>query len=119
MAELMGTQIAAGRATAEVEAAARLNIATAREAMAVLARGERLTQRQKLRVRCNAAIAAQLALGAVQQLFNMAGGRTLYQKNVLQRLVRDMLAAATHYGLDWNIAAANYGRDLLGAGTSP
>lgn len=113
VAALMGTQIATGRATAEVEAAGRLNIGTAREIMAALARGERLSQRQRFRVRCNAAIAAQLALGAVQQLFNMAGGRTLYQSNVLQRLMRDMVAAATHYGLDWNIAAANYGRDLL------
>ena len=118
MAELMGTQIAAGRAAAEIEAAARLNITTAREVMAMLARGEPVPQRQRFRVRCNAAIAAQLALGAVQQLFNMAGGRTLYQSNALQRLVRDMLAAATHYGLDWNIAAANYGRDLLGGAES-
>jgi 3-hydroxy-9,10-secoandrosta-1,3,5(10)-triene-9,17-dione monooxygenase len=116
MAELMGTQIAAGRATAEVEAAARLNIGTAREVMALLARGEPVPPRQRFRMRCNAAIAAQLALGAVQQLFNMAGGRTLYQTNGLQRLMRDMIAAASHYGLDWNIAAANYGRDLL---TSP
>jgi 3-hydroxy-9,10-secoandrosta-1,3,5(10)-triene-9,17-dione monooxygenase len=113
MAELMGTQIAAGRAASEVEAAARLNLATARDAMAVLARGELLPQRQRFQTRCNAAIAAQLALGAVQQLFNMAGGRTLYQSNVLQRLMRDMLAAASHHALDWNAATANYGRELL------
>jgi 3-hydroxy-9,10-secoandrosta-1,3,5(10)-triene-9,17-dione monooxygenase len=113
MAELMGTQIAVGRATAEVEAAARLNIATAREAMAAVARGGPLTQREKFRTRCNAAIAAQLALVAVQQLFNMAGGRPLYRGNVLQRLMRDMLAAASHHSLDWNVASANYGRDLL------
>ncbi len=115
MAELMGTQIAAGRAASEIDAAARLNAATAREAMDALARGERLSQRQKFKSRSNAAIAAQLALGAVQQLFNMAGGRPLYQGNVLQRLMRDMLAAASHHSLDWNTATANYGRDLLGA----
>jgi hypothetical protein len=76
--------------------------------------GARLPLRQKLRARCNAAIAARLTLGAAQQLFNMSGGRTLYQSNALQRLMRDMLAAASHFRLDWNIAAANYGRDLLG-----
>jgi 3-hydroxy-9,10-secoandrosta-1,3,5(10)-triene-9,17-dione monooxygenase len=115
VAELMGTQIAAARGAAEVDAASRLNLGTARDAMGVLARGERLPQRQRFQAHCNAAIAAQLSLGAVQQLFNMAGGRTLYQSNVLQRLMRDMLGAASHHALDWNAAAANYGRELLGA----
>ncbi len=114
IAELMGTQIAVGRAASEIEAAARLNLSTARDAMAVLARNGVLPQQQRFQARSNAAIAAQLALGAVQQLFNMAGGRTLYQSNVLQRLMRDMLAAASHHALDWNAATANYGRELMG-----
>ena len=113
VAELMGTQAALGRAAGEVEAASRLNRATAQEAMAPLAAGQPLTEAQRFESRCHAAIAAQMALGAVQQLFNMAGGRTLYRTNALQRLMRDMLGAASHYSLDWNVAAANYGRSLL------
>ena len=113
IAELMGTQLAVGRAASEVEAASRLNLATAREAMELLAAGETLSAAQRLKARCNAAVAAQMALGTVQQLFNMAGGRTLYRSNLLQRQMRDMLGAASHHALDWNVAAANYGRSLL------
>jgi alkylation response protein AidB-like acyl-CoA dehydrogenase len=113
VAELMTTQAALGRAVSEIEAASRLNIETVRETMAVLQRGTPLTEAHKIRARCNATIAAQLALGPVSQLFNMAGGRTIYQSSRLQRLMRDLLGAASHWSLDWNLAAANYGRELL------
>jgi len=113
IAELMATQVAIGRAAAEIDAAQRLNLGTAREAMERLAAGETLAQVDRFRARCNAATATQIVLEAVQGLFNMAGGRTLYRRNVLQRLMRDMLGAASHHSLDWNVAAANYGRSLL------
>jgi alkylation response protein AidB-like acyl-CoA dehydrogenase len=114
VAELMGTQIGAGAAAAELFAASRLSLGAAREAMAVLERGERLTTAQRQRTRLSASYAAQLALGAVQRLFNAAGGRALFLDSALQRELRDLYAVAAHRGLTWDSSAANYGALLLG-----
>ena len=110
----MGTQIGVGHAAAELHAAQRLCIGAAREAMDVLARGERLTQGQRQRTRLSSAFAAQLALGAVQRLFNAAGGRALFLDSALQRYIRDLYAVAAHRGLAWDSSAASYGSLLLG-----
>ena len=52
---------------------------------------------------------------AVKWLFNAAGGRALYLDNVMQRMLRECLAAAAHHSLGWDSAAANYGRHMLKA----
>lgn len=114
IADQMGTQIGVGAATAEVEAAAQMYITPLRETMLALERGESVGKRQNLRGKRNAAYAAQLALGAVQRLFNAAGGRALYTDNPLQRMFRDCHAAAAHHSLMWDAAAAAYGRHVLG-----
>ncbi|HUZ72496.1 MAG TPA: hypothetical protein VMU87_05895 [Stellaceae bacterium] len=116
IAELMGTQIDAGQAAIEIDTAARLYLGAAQEAMATLARGERLGDELRLRARLEASFAAQLALGAVQRLFNAAGGRALYARTDLQRRLRDIQAAASHISVVWNTAAAAYGGHRLGTG---
>jgi alkylation response protein AidB-like acyl-CoA dehydrogenase len=114
VAELTGTQISAGLAAAEVEAASRMYLGAIRETMQTLERGEKLGKHQQLQGKRNAAYAAQLALQAVQRLFNAAGGRALYLDNELQRKFRDVHAAAAHHSLVWDTAAAAYGRYVLG-----
>jgi len=84
-----------------------------RETMQLLERGEPIPKILNLRGKRNAAYAAQLSIAAVQKLFNAAGGRALYSDNVMQRMLRDCLAAAAHHSLGWDSAAANYGRHVL------
>jgi alkylation response protein AidB-like acyl-CoA dehydrogenase len=114
IADQMGTQMGVGAAAAEVEAAAQMYLTPLRETMRALERGEKIGKGQNLRGKRNAAYAAQLSLGAVQRLFNAAGGRALYLNNPMQRMLRDCQAAAAHHSLMWDAAAAAYGRHVLG-----
>jgi alkylation response protein AidB-like acyl-CoA dehydrogenase len=114
MAELMGTQIGIGSSAAEILSAARLAIGGARDAMAVLERGERITPEQRSRTRLGSSFAAQLCLAATQRLFNAAGGRALFRETQLQRLMRDLYGVAAHRGLAWDSATAAYGNLMLG-----
>jgi alkylation response protein AidB-like acyl-CoA dehydrogenase len=114
VAELMGTQMLAGAAAARIEAARRIYLGAAEEAMATLARGDRLSWEQRLASRLASGHACQLALEAVQRLFNAAGGRALYSSNVLQRQLRDVQAASSHVSVVWDNVTSGYGRHLLG-----
>jgi 3-hydroxy-9,10-secoandrosta-1,3,5(10)-triene-9,17-dione monooxygenase len=112
-----GTQIGIGLASAEIEAASRMYLGGIREVMQTLERGERVSKTQQLRGKRNSAYACQLAIRAVQQLFNSAGGRALYLDSELQRKFRDVHAAAAHHSVVWDSAAAAYGAHALGLGT--
>jgi 3-hydroxy-9,10-secoandrosta-1,3,5(10)-triene-9,17-dione monooxygenase len=109
----VGIQIGAGIASAELEAAQRMYRGAVRETMQVLERGEEVTPHMQVQGKRNAAYAAQLAMSAVQRLFNAAGGRALYADNVLQRQFRDCYAASAHHSIVWDGAAADYGRYML------
>ena len=113
VAEEMGTQMGIGIAASEIEAASVMLMDPLRETMRLLERGEPIPKTLNLRGKRNAAYAAQLSIAAVQKLFNAAGGRALYSDNVMQRMLRDCLAAAAHHSLGWDSAAANYGRHVL------
>jgi 3-hydroxy-9,10-secoandrosta-1,3,5(10)-triene-9,17-dione monooxygenase len=115
VAEEMGTQIGIGIAASEIEAASSMLMGPLHETMHCLERGERVPKELNVRGKRNAAYAAQLSIAAVQKLFNAAGGRALYSDNVMQRMLRDCLAAAAHHSLGWDSAAANYGRHVLKA----
>ena len=114
VAALPGTQLTAGIASAEVEAACRMYLGALREAMGILARGEPFTKLHQVQGKRNCAYAAQLAISAVQRLYNDAGGRVLYTDNELQRKFRDVHAAAAHHSLNWHTAAEEFGRHVLG-----
>ncbi len=114
LADLMGTHMGIGQSAAEILAAGRLAIGAARDAMATLERGERLSKEQRTRTRLGSSFAAQLSLAAVQRLFNAAGGRALFVENAMQRQIRDLYAVAAHRALAWDSSTANYGALLLG-----
>lgn len=114
VSELTGTQISLGSSAAELVAASRIILGAAREAMAVLERGERLATEQRHRTRLSSAFGAQLTLAAAQRLFNAAGGRALFLDSAMQRSMRDLYAVAAHRGLAWDSSAGNYGALLLG-----
>jgi alkylation response protein AidB-like acyl-CoA dehydrogenase len=114
-AEQMGTQMGVGSSAVELMAAARVVLGAAREAMAVLEAGGRLTTEQRTRTRLSSSYGAQLALTAAQRVFNAAGGRALFLDNAMQRYMRDLYAVAAHRGLAWDSSAANYGALMLAA----
>ena len=113
VADGVGAQMGVGHASAEIEAASRLYIGAVRETMQTLERGETPTNYSGVQGKRNAAFACQLAMGAVQRLFNAAGGRALYMDSVLQRQFRDCYAAAAHHSVVWDGAAAEYGKFVL------
>ena len=110
-----GTQMGVGAAAAEIDAAARMYLAPAREIMGTLDAGMTVTIRQKLQSKLNASYATGLALNAVQRLFTAAGGRALYEGNVMARQVRDLMAVASHHSMVWDSASSAYGELLLAA----
>lgn len=116
LAELMGTEIAVGVASAEIASAALVYLDSAREAMAILEAGGSVDQELRLRAKRDSGFATQLCLTAVTRLFNAAGGRALSVKSPLQRQFRDLLAAASHHSIVWDNVASEYGRLTLNAG---
>src|SRR5215470_10535034 len=113
-AEMAGVQITAATAACEIEAAVRMYLGALREAMGVLERKEPFTRHRQVHGKRNMAYAAQLAIHAVQRLYNDAGGRVLFSDTELQRKFRDAHAAAAHHSLHWHSAAEAYGRHVLG-----
>jgi alkylation response protein AidB-like acyl-CoA dehydrogenase len=113
VAELQGTQIGVGTSAAELIAAERLIFGVARDAMAVLEQGERLTAEQRLRTRLGAGFGAQLCLSAMQRLFNAAGARVLFVDSAMQRLMRDFYAVSAHRVLAWDASSSAYGAVML------
>ena len=113
-----GIEISAGVSAAEVEAAERMYLGAIRETMETLARGEQVTPHMGAQGKRNACYAAQLAMSAVQRLFNAAGASALYMDSPLQRQFRDVFAASAHHALDWDSAAAAYGRFRFGVEAS-
>lgn len=110
-----GIQMSVGQAAAEIEAAERMYLGAIRETMEALARHGKVDPHMHVQGKRNACYAAQLCLNAVQRLFNIAGGRALYENSVLQRQFRDCFAAAAHHSLVWESAAIEYGKHVLGA----
>jgi alkylation response protein AidB-like acyl-CoA dehydrogenase len=113
MSELAGTQIAVGAAAVETEAASRLVLGTARDAMLQLERGQAPTVEQRSAARLNGSYAVRIALHAVQSLFSSSGGRALFIANPMQRNLRDLNAVVAHHSLSWDEAAAMRGAELL------
>ena len=110
-----GIQMSVGQAAAEIEAAERMYLGAIRETMETLAKHGKVDPHMHVQGKRNACFAAQLCLNAVQRLFNVAGGRALYEESVLQRQFRDCFAAAAHHSLVWESAAIDYGEYVLGA----
>jgi 3-hydroxy-9,10-secoandrosta-1,3,5(10)-triene-9,17-dione monooxygenase len=59
------------------------------------------------------AYAVQQARHAVNVLFELTGGSGIYESTDLQRMWRDVNAAAAHFGLGWEPAAIAYARSAL------
>ena len=77
-------------------------------------RGDPPTSRQQCELRATATYCTEVALDIVTETFRYAGGSAIYEKNVLQRCLRDLNAAAQHLMVS-EIAYENLGQTMLGA----
>ena len=68
---------------------------------------------QRTRFQRDVAYAAQRCRHAVSSLFEINGGSGIYESSSLQRVWRDINAAASHVAFGWDSAAVNFGRRLL------
>jgi len=98
----------------EARAARLLVLDAARANMKKLSDGGRLDEADQAVSRRDGAFAVTLARRAAARLFEATGGHGVYSGNHLQRSYRDILAAGAHAGLNWDAAAAGYGRSRLG-----
>ena len=114
MAALVPLQVALAEATAEVDCAKLLMRHDLRELLDRGARGEQLSLEDRLRFRRDHAYISRLSVQAVNHLFEVSGGRTLYLESPLQRAQRDVQAGSKQVALIWSTYAEQFGRVRLG-----
>jgi 3-hydroxy-9,10-secoandrosta-1,3,5(10)-triene-9,17-dione monooxygenase len=68
----------------------------------------------RARCRRDCAYAARTCRRAVNDLFEVSGGSSLFESSELQRLWRDVNAVTAHHSLTWDIRGGEYGRVLMG-----
>ncbi|NIJ08758.1 3-hydroxy-9,10-secoandrosta-1,3,5(10)-triene-9,17-dione monooxygenase [Sphingomonas vulcanisoli] len=62
--------------------------------------------------------AVQTARNAVNSIYEIAGGSTIYNSSSIQRIWRDINSAAQHFALTEDKAMLDYGRALMGLDTA-
>jgi 3-hydroxy-9,10-secoandrosta-1,3,5(10)-triene-9,17-dione monooxygenase len=107
------THVLAARAAAEIDAAHALYQTTLRGDVRKVEQGGSISHAERLIGRRNVAFACQLALRAGTRLFNAAGAGALFRKGAMQRQYRNLIGAVAHRGVNWEIAASDYGAALL------
>jgi 3-hydroxy-9,10-secoandrosta-1,3,5(10)-triene-9,17-dione monooxygenase len=73
----------------------------------------------KARFSRDKAFVVQLCVQAVNRLFDVSGGRSLYLSQRMQRLHRDAHALSHRDGMIIDFAGEAWGRELLSPGTRP
>ncbi|SMB22331.1 conserved protein of unknown function [Sterolibacterium denitrificans] len=101
-------------AAAGIDAARRILLGNCGDIMAAADNAGAPTLLEKMRLRRDAAFAAQLCRRAVDLLFDACGGAALYLSHPAQRSLRDMRAACAHITLNWDAAASLYGSVAVG-----
>jgi 3-hydroxy-9,10-secoandrosta-1,3,5(10)-triene-9,17-dione monooxygenase len=97
MRDFPTVQLRIAHAAAKIDAAALLVRNDVLEMQRVYGEGKTYDIESKLRVKRNTAMCAKLAVEAVDSLHEMAGANGIYDRYPLQRMFRDMRAAAGHF----------------------
>ncbi|GIE85774.1 3-hydroxy-9,10-secoandrosta-1,3,5(10)-triene-9,17-dione monooxygenase oxygenase subunit [Actinoplanes regularis] len=108
------SQVRVARAAADVDAAWLALTADMNELMSLVTAGERLPMRLRLRVRRDQVRGTELAIQAVDRLFENSGGRAIYTSHPMQRYWRDAHAGRVHAINDPERALSMYGRGEFG-----
>jgi 3-hydroxy-9,10-secoandrosta-1,3,5(10)-triene-9,17-dione monooxygenase len=112
------TQIRVAEAAAEVHAAHLLQQEVYDEFERLMTSGERFNPTHRIWARWQASYAAELCRRAVARLFSGSGAHAVYESSALQRAFRNVHVGAQHASLDFDTGAEQYGRTLLGLGSS-
>ena len=114
MAESPAVHIRIAHAEAEMHAARLIMENDVREVFEKARRDENPFLPDRVRYRRNQAYVAQLAVSAVDRLFEASGGHAIFDSSPMQRFHRDAHAASHHFGLSWDTVAEEYGRIRMG-----
>ncbi len=114
MRDFQTVQLRVGVAGAKVEMARVSQHGDCLEGQRLAAAGIVPSMEQKLRWRRNCALAARLAVEAVDTLHEMAGANGIYTRYPLERLFRDAHAASAHIGFNWDAGMSTWGLVALG-----
>jgi 3-hydroxy-9,10-secoandrosta-1,3,5(10)-triene-9,17-dione monooxygenase len=106
-------QVLAAEASAQIEAAHLLYFTTITDAQRKLEAGEKFSELELAYSRRNVGYACKLALEAGTRLFNAAGGRALFEGHSLERQYRNLIGAASHHGVNWEVLGASFGKIIL------
>jgi 3-hydroxy-9,10-secoandrosta-1,3,5(10)-triene-9,17-dione monooxygenase len=114
IADFQAVQIKVARARALIDSARALsrNASIALQEMSV--RGEIPDLATKLRFRAQSAFAVNQAREAVETLWSCYGAQGIYQRDPLQRYLRDVIAMNQHFSFNFDIAGAAFGLHALG-----
>ena len=108
-------RIRLAHAGAEV-AAAKALFHTSIESLLDMARdGEPFSELDRARFSRDKAYVVQLCVQAVNRLFDVSGGRSLYLSQRMQRLHRDAHALSHRDGMILDFAGEDWGREMLRA----
>ncbi|KUL41483.1 3-hydroxy-9,10-secoandrosta-1,3,5(10)-triene-9,17-dione monooxygenase oxygenase subunit [Actinoplanes awajinensis] len=108
------SQVRVARAAADLDAAWLALTADMTELMTLASAGEKLPARLRLRVRRDQVRGTELAIQAVDRLFENSGGRAIYSSHPMQRYWRDAHAGRVHAINDPERALSMFGRGEFG-----
>ncbi|RZU53691.1 3-hydroxy-9,10-secoandrosta-1,3,5(10)-triene-9,17-dione monooxygenase [Krasilnikovia cinnamomea] len=108
------SQVRAATAAGDLDAAWLALESDMGELMELAAAGQRLPMRLRLRVRRDQVRGTELAIGAVDRLFENSGGRALQTGTPIQRFWRDAHAGRVHAINDPERALSMFGRGEFG-----
>ncbi len=114
-AESPAVQLRLAQAAALVDAARLVHLQAIGRLLRRAERGDRVTPLERARTLRDRAYAGKLAVQSVNTLFEAAGAHAIAESDPLQRFHRDIHAATHHAGMNWDNAAAAYGKGLLAA----
>jgi 3-hydroxy-9,10-secoandrosta-1,3,5(10)-triene-9,17-dione monooxygenase len=112
--ESVGFQIQVGEAAVQIEAARLLALDAADRIDQTARAGERMPYDERVRVRTEAAWVCRQLRRAVGDLVDAHGASTFAEANPLQRVWRDLNAAARHAMLTTQVGFELLGKELLG-----
>jgi 3-hydroxy-9,10-secoandrosta-1,3,5(10)-triene-9,17-dione monooxygenase len=108
------SQVRVARAAGDIDAAWNALTTNMTELMTLARAGEKLPMRLRLRVRRDQVRGTELAIQAVDRLFENSGGRSIYTSHPIQRYWRDAHAGRVHAINDPERALSMYGRGEFG-----
>jgi 3-hydroxy-9,10-secoandrosta-1,3,5(10)-triene-9,17-dione monooxygenase len=112
-------QVRLAIAGAEVDAAKALFHTGMKTLLSMAEQGIPYSELDKARFSRDKAFVVQLCVQAVNRLFDVSGGRSLYLSQRMQRLHRDAHALSHRDGMIIDFAGEAWGRELLSPGTRP